>query len=246
MSQSPTIAYPGGKGRLAQEIVSFLPKSGRVYCEPFCGRGNLFWSAASSGLNYEKWWLNDLKTMPFFRAIREIGHVVEVPERSRAEFERQRAASKRGDPTALLLEPILSFRAGGYRSGFQSDNKGGVSPSGYQQTLRECHRIIGETKPRLTGLDWRQLNLEKLTEDDVVMLDPPYPNTDVRSFSPKTIDYNDLVDTLLRARYRWFLCGYAHAALERLGEPFWANDNVRFLYFDGKEERRTECLVRFR
>jgi hypothetical protein len=32
-----TIPYPGGKVRLAQTIVSFLPKSGRTYREPFVG-----------------------------------------------------------------------------------------------------------------------------------------------------------------------------------------------------------------
>jgi hypothetical protein len=90
MSQSPSIAYPGGKARLAQEITAFLPRRGRTYVEPFVGRGNLFWSAASAGLKYERWWLNDTSTIPFFRAIKEIGDVIEVPEDDRAEYERQR------------------------------------------------------------------------------------------------------------------------------------------------------------
>jgi site-specific DNA-adenine methylase len=106
MSQSPSIAYPGGKARLAEEIIALLPRHGRNYIEPFVGRGNLFWSAASAGLKYERWWLNDIATIPFFHAIKEIGDVIEVPEHSRAEYECQHAASKRGDSTALLLEPL--------------------------------------------------------------------------------------------------------------------------------------------
>jgi hypothetical protein len=47
---------PGGKARLAQEIVALLPRLGRTYIEPFVGRGDLFWSAASAGLKYERWW----------------------------------------------------------------------------------------------------------------------------------------------------------------------------------------------
>ena len=31
------IPYPGSKVRLARTIVSFLPKQGRIYCEPFAG-----------------------------------------------------------------------------------------------------------------------------------------------------------------------------------------------------------------
>ncbi len=35
------IGYPDGNARLSRTIVSFLPKQGRTYVEPFCGRGNL-------------------------------------------------------------------------------------------------------------------------------------------------------------------------------------------------------------
>jgi site-specific DNA-adenine methylase len=248
MSQSPTIAYPGGKGRLAPEIVSFLPKYGRTYVEPFVGRGNLFWSAVSAGLKYEGWWLNDIATIPFFRAINQIGHVVDVPEHSRAEYERQREASKRGDPVAVLLEPLLTFGGGGYScSGFRGDHRGGVSSPSYQRTLRECHRIMNETKPRLSALDWQEMKLKDLGPEDTVVLDPPYPSTDVRSYNDVTGDYDHLVDTLLGAKFRWLLCGYVHPALQRLGSPCWAKD-VRFLYFTDHEERkfgeerRIECM----
>jgi hypothetical protein len=36
MSQAPSIAYPGGKARLAEEIIALLPKRGRTYLEPLC------------------------------------------------------------------------------------------------------------------------------------------------------------------------------------------------------------------
>jgi len=246
----PTIAYPGGKARLASKIISFLPQQGRTYVEPFAGRGNLFWSAASSSLKYEKWWLNDITTIPFFRAIREIGHVIEVPELSRAEYERQREASKGGDSVAVLLEPFLTFGGNGYCcSGFRGTHKGGASSAAYQRTLRECHRIMDKTKPRLSALDWREMKLKDLGPEDTVLLDPPYPTTDVGPYTEATVDYVELVDTLLSAKFRWFLCGYLHPALQRLGNPFWAKE-VRFLYFSDKkegkfgEERRIECVWR--
>jgi hypothetical protein len=44
----------------------------------------------------------------------------------------------------------------------------------------------------------------------------------VRSYTEATIDYAELVDTLLTAKFRWFLCGYVHPALQRLGNPSWA------------------------
>jgi hypothetical protein len=33
----PAIPYPGGKARLAKQIISFLPREGRTYLEPLAG-----------------------------------------------------------------------------------------------------------------------------------------------------------------------------------------------------------------
>lgn len=44
-SRRPTLAYPGGKAKLAQKLVSLMPKTGRLYLEPCAGRGKVFWTA---------------------------------------------------------------------------------------------------------------------------------------------------------------------------------------------------------
>jgi site-specific DNA-methyltransferase (adenine-specific) len=242
-----TIPYPGGKGRLARTIVSFLPKRGRTFVEPFVGRGNIFWNVASQGLEYRDWWLNDVVTFRFFHAIKQMGHRLKVPTRSRTEYERQREASRVGDLTSILLEPYLSFSGGGYftagcKGGTGRDkNYGGVSAAGYENAIHQCHDIMRKTQPRITKLDWRKMGLESLAEEDVVFVDPPYPNSNVRSYTENTVDYDELVETLLRARFRWMMCGYLHPLLCRLGEPFWAKD-VKLLCVRGEEEGRTECL----
>jgi D12 class N6 adenine-specific DNA methyltransferase len=244
---SITIPYPGGKGRLARFIISQLPKQGRSYVEPFVGRGNLFWAATEAGLQYDKWWINDIVTIPFFRAVKHAGHMLKVPIRCRAEFERQRQASLSGDSTAILLEPYLTFSGGGYFGagckGSDGMSNNGVSLAGYQKTIGKCHGILHQTKPKLSSLDWRQMGLEDLGPEDTVVLDPPYPNGNVRSYSDATVGYEALVDLLLRARFRWILCGYPHPVLCRLGKPFWARD-VNLLCIRGKQEPRTECLWR--
>jgi site-specific DNA-adenine methylase len=233
------IPYPGGKVRLAQTIVSFLPKRGRTYCEPFVGRGSVFFAAASRH-QFKRWWLNDIATAPFFEAIMRIGDTVEVPPRVVEEYYRQWELSRRDDERANILEPYLTFGGGGYgKGGF--GNKKGASQSGYASTIRECHRLLHNTSPRITALDWRDMRLERLTGDDVVFLDPPYPNADVRSYRNDKVNHEELVDCLLRAKFRWPLSGYAHPLLCRLGEPFWARE-VKLLSIRGEQEPRTECL----
>jgi hypothetical protein len=165
-----TIPYPGGKGRLARFIISQLPKQGRTYIEPFVGRGNLFWDAIGAGLQYDRWWLNDTVTIPFFRAIKQSGDRLKVPIRCRAEFERQRRASLSGDSTAVLLEPYLTFSGGGYFGagckGSDGMSNNGVSLAGYEKTMRRCHGILHEVKPKLSSVDWQDMGLENSGPDD--------------------------------------------------------------------------------
>jgi site-specific DNA-adenine methylase len=164
------VAYPGSKVRLAQTIVSFLPKRGRTYCEPFAGRGSVFFAVASQ-LQFSRWWLNDIATVSFFEAIRSVGSTVDVPPRSKEEYYRQWALAKQGDQRALILEPYLTFGGGGYgRGGF--GNKKGANQSGYTKIIRECHSLLRTTSPRITALNWRDMGLESLTDRDVVFFDP--------------------------------------------------------------------------
>src|ERR1039458_9451565 len=106
----PTFPYPGGKARLAKEIVSYFPRSGRWYVEPFAGRGNVYWKA--SQLDFKKWHLNDIRTASFFEALRDLGPCA-VPERTETEYYRLWARKKANprDHEALLIEPYLTFRA---------------------------------------------------------------------------------------------------------------------------------------
>lgn len=244
------LAYPGGKARLAPKIVSMLPKRGSVYVEPFCGRANIFWEAVQQGLWFERWWLNDIQTADFLRAIKTHGNNVEVPVRSRRVFEYLRDAYKKGDVMATLLAPHICYSGGLYESGAKGgsgmgDDDGGSSAAGFQRTLRECHRILNRINPKITGLDWTKLGLERLDRDSVVILDAPYafPFNITKTYSDSTLDYEQLVDVLLSLKCKWLFCGYAHPILHRLGAPVWARD-MQLLCVRVKHggEERTECI----
>ena len=241
----PTIPYPGGKGRLAPTLVSFMPPQGRLYLEPFVGRGNVFWAVASSQLCFQQWALNDIRTAPFFQAVRSIGNTVEIPVRSREEYYRQWEAFKQGDPKAILLEPYLTFGGGGYGSAGPGGKKS-ANAVGYTKTMRACHSLMEATNVQVTPLDWTRLDWSALNADDFVFFDPPYIGADVRSYK-SNLDYAELAHHLKTAKFRWMLTEYRHDLyLRQLGEPFFTKD-TQLIAADHRlenrgKERRLECV----
>lgn len=212
--------------------------------EPFAGRGNVFWAAASSQLGFQQWALNDIRTAPFFETVRDIGDTVEVPEKSCVEYGRQREAFRRGDPKAILLEPYFTFSGDGYGRGLQGKN--GPTVAGYTRTLRVCHRLLHTTNAIITDCDWTELGWSSLTPDDFVFIDPPYLGGDVRSYKENDLDHEDLVRLLKAAKFRWMLTEYAHELYFReLGQPFFIKDmqlNAPNFRVTRGKERRLECV----
>lgn len=245
MSRLPTIPYPGGKARLAPTLVSLMPRSGRRYLEPFAGRGNVFWAAASIPLLFQLWILNDIRTAPFFEAVRAIGSTVEVPERSREEFDRQREAFKAGSPTADVLEPYLTFGGGGYGNGM--GGTGRVSTAGYARALRACHDLMVATDVEVTSKDWTQIPWPDYDPNDFVYFDPPYIGANVRPYKSGDLNHEDLARFLRDAPFRWMLSEYKHDLyLRELGPPFWTKEvQLRapsYRLANGGKERRIECV----
>jgi site-specific DNA-adenine methylase len=236
--------YSGGKMKLAKYISPFIPFSGRTYCEPFAGLGNLYWNVALIS-EYEQWRLNDIRTNRFFYALATHGNTVQVPPRSHEEFERQRVAFKLGDPTAILLGPYLGFNGSFYDKG-ERQERGSVRAVTYEARLRMAHSIVTVTQPQITGRDWK-LSVADLGPNDFAYFDPPYRDCKVGSYKSGDIDHEELVEHLLRARYRWLLSEYENPIYAKFGKPFWRRDvQLRSTNFrdDGGKGRRVECLWR--
>jgi len=244
-STPTTFAYPGGKARLAKTLVSFMPRSGGTYAEPFAGRANVFWKAAMT-LQFSNWWLNDLRTGAFLDAIISHGSTLEVPEHTRQEFERQKIARLSGDPTAILLEPYLSYSGAGYAASYRP-TKGAPLRHRYQNTLRRARQILIQTQAMITSLDWKQA-VADLNADDFAYFDPPYLAAKVHGYAPDDIDHIEMVEILKNARFRWLLSEYYQPIyVEAFGLPFWTKDmqlcSTNFRH-DGGKEKRIECLWR--
>lgn len=162
--------------------------------------------------------MTDLQiTAPFFRVLKQ--QYCTVPERTRQNYYSLWQKYKQQDAASILLEPYITFSGGGYGSG-GFGNLRGATRLGYERKLRQAHSLLNSRDVKITQLDWDEMGLNKLTEQDFVYFDPPYIAADVRSYSKKTINYERLVQVLENARFRWVLSEYESPLyLERLGEP---------------------------
>jgi site-specific DNA-adenine methylase len=235
----PIVPYPGGKGRWSNEIESFVPKYGHRYYEPFAGRLNIFLAVAlSNPKRFHSWHLNDTKQAPFYKAIRNYGHKVRIPTNLREAY--YTCQKNKLSNRSLLLEPLVSRDGGGYGSGGPAGEHT-VNPSRYRESLRAGYRLMRQTKPIITDVDWKELRLENCTSDDFVVFDPPYFKADVRAYSSKGFDYIGLVDLLSRARFKWLLMEYEQDFYVRaFGKPFFKK--VVSLGSALKPGRKVECM----
>lgn len=242
-STTPSFSYPGGKTRLRSTIVSYMPKSGGTYAEPFAGRAACFWKAAKT-LQFSHWWLNDLRTSPFFNALISHGDTIEVPPHTRDEFDRKKIAYAAGDPSSIILAPYLTYNGAGYEASYRSP-KGSPTQAGYERTLRNAHNILMQTQPKITDHDWKVVH-DDLREGDLALYDPPYIGAKVHGYGADDLDHREMIEALRTAPYRWILCEYMHEAyVEAFGPPFWSkavqlcSTNFRQ---DGGKAVRVECM----
>jgi site-specific DNA-adenine methylase len=242
----PTFAYPGGKARLASWLVDMFPKEGNTYFEPFAGRGNVFWYAATK-IFYNRWWLNDIRTKKFFDAIASFDPNTVIPARTREEYYKQWELYKQNNPLAILLEAYLTFGGGGYGSGGFGGAKG-ASIEGYYNSIINAQSIMRVTKVNVTDISWNNANWnEMLGSDDFVYLDPPYYQADVRAYKNNEINHRQMAEGLAQAKFKWLLSEYDCEMYRKvLGEPA-AIKNVQLCtapsLMDTKT-RRIECVWR--
>jgi site-specific DNA-adenine methylase len=235
---APVFAYPGGKTRLSRTFVPYFPQTGGTFCDVFAGRGNVFFAAAST-LQYGSWWINDIRTIPWFTNMLMCGDSVEVVERTRANYERLSAAPESVE--AILNEPRMTYSGGGWAAGFGSDVNI-VSRDTYGKRLIAGQRLLTQCGARFTDWDWKRV-VEQLDEDDFAYLDPPYLNASVRPYSATDLNHREMVDMLACAKFSWALSEYPDPLyIEAFGHPIWQQEQSCAMSVNRRTDRRMECL----
>ena len=168
-------------------------QSGWMYSEPFVGRGNIFFPAAST-LDFSRWQLNDVRMAPSLNAIISHGSTIEVPEHTREQFELQKVANRSSDPTAIILAPYLTYSGAGYAANYRSA-QGSPLRHHYENTLRCAHQILTKTRALITSGDWTQAIVD-LGDDDFAYFDPPYLGAKVHRYGQSDMNHPEMIDVL--------------------------------------------------
>lgn len=212
---SVAFPYPGGKHRILDWLFEMFPEEGRLYVEPFAGRGNVFFGFYPRG-GYEGYRLNDLNTGNFFGALARCP-LADLPEDDEVEmmFPVFKNRALINDPVALSIEPIISFHGKGYRYGYRADryNKRRIT-----DRIQQAQTMLLDTKVKWSKTDWVWLPWSEYTEEDFIYLDPPY--TTEFSTGYGNIDHDELCQKLTDTKARWILSGYDNAIYrEYFGDP---------------------------
>jgi hypothetical protein len=242
----PGFPYPGGKIRLAPEIIKRIPKSGRTFIDVFGGRANITLRALHEGLQYKEWVLNDPLTAKFFEAIRDHGDTFVAAERSQEEYDRCKQLSRGGDPYALLMEPFLCWNGGSFKdNGMKGSGGGRGTAASHILTVRRAGELLRGHNVRIMNLDWLDcLKAHDLGPTDCVVIDDPYLNCDTGAYSPESICPVEVIEELKDAPYFWIFCEYYEPLyVAAFGQPvFTKTVQLKSANVDTTRDTRTECL----
>lgn len=245
-SEVPAFPYPGGKASLSSEIVKYVPKKGRKFVDVFGGRGNVTFRAIWEELDYEEWVLNDKLTAPFFRAILDHGDKFKAAEKTKAEYDRCAELAKHGDPYALLMEPHLCFNGGTYEAnGMRGDGGGRRTAESHAKNVHCACELLRQSNVKITSFDWLNcLKAEKLGSEDFVIVDGPYLNCNVGTYSAESICPTELIDYLQKAPFNWVFTEYRQPLyIQAFGEPVYKEEvQLRSCDVQKTRETRIECI----
>lgn len=242
------ITYYGGKQRIAQMIIPFIPEH-RIYCEPFFGGGAVFFAKNPSYLEiindhnenlinfYEQCQTN------FDKLATAIGNTLH----SESQYRHAIAIYNGLEPADVLTKAVSTWLVfnqswnSSARAGWKFDI--GTGGSHIAKTLAHARRNFCQwLKKRLQYVqiscrDALQVIKERDTVDTFFYLDPPYPGTNQGHYSGYTWENLEELLTLLAAvKGKFILSNYPSDMISKYSvENNWPTMQIFF--------KKDSCLV---
>ncbi|MCK9458499.1 MAG: DNA adenine methylase [Proteobacteria bacterium] len=212
--KTPSFRTVGGKSRLRNWLLAHFPKEGRIYVEPFAGRGNVFFKAKQE-LDFQEWHINDLRGN-FFNSLLA-ADLEKLPKSitSKKSFQHWQKQAEKENPLGVVLEPEITWGGKGWSAGA---NLGYEAPEGkmgshppftrdkYIPRAAMAKELLSAQGVKITSLHWQNLPWTTYGPKDFVYLDPPYHETSDEYYGQ--IDHSVLLLMLKSVSFRWALSGY--------------------------------------
>ena len=230
MSIGPVLKYPGSKWRMADWVVSHMPKHG-TYLEPFFGSGAVFFTKKPAKVET----INDIDrhVVNLFRVLREqpneLARVVELTPWSRYEYEAYLTSAKDQDYFEVTDDPIENARRlmirmtmghgsrssdrGGWRHNVQ-DKCGSTSSNVWKNMPKRIQLAAERLKDAQIECSPAVELIERYRYPEVLIYaDPPYPLSTryQRQYKHEMndLDHVDLLKVLDRHTGPVILSGYS-------------------------------------
>lgn len=236
-TDAPYFAYPGGKAQMRNYISHFIPPEGSTYVEPFAGRGNVFF-LISCLCNYDKYVLNDIRTIRFFKAIKNWDGC-ELRKYTKEEVKLEIASTGISNQLAVM-EPLLTWGGGMYESTNATTYRG-HDLARYAESLHIAKVLLEGVE--LTSLDFAAC-FAKYSKDPeaTIYLDPPYLNCNVSAYNENDFNFGLMCNLVKTAKARIILSEYPNEKiLSSLAQPSYK----RLTSTLSKKKKEYECLWLF-
>ena len=243
------ITYYGGKQRIAQMILPYIPEH-RIYCEPFFGGGAVFFAKNPSYLEI----INDHNEnlINFYEQCQtnfdKLATAISNTLHSESQYRHAVAIYNGQEPADVLTKAVSAWLVfnqswnSSARAGWKFDF--GTGGSHIAKTLAHARRnFCPWLKKRLQYVqiscrDAMQVIEERDTVDTFFYLDPPYPGTNQGHYSGYTWENLEELLTLLAAiKGKFMLSNYPSDMISKYSaENHWHTRQISF--------KKDSCLVR--
>lgn len=174
---TPTFKMHGSKARTAPWLVNFFPQKFERWIEPFAGRGNVFFRAATSGLTFESACLNDTGTHRFLTALRDHAGGFEFVDAAPIDKKLwQTWVEAPESPEKHLAESYVARFGDTFKMGPNTTcHRNGHSRENTIKRMKAARELLREKHTAVASSDWESF-LKDVSPGahDVVYLDPPY------------------------------------------------------------------------
>lgn len=251
------LTYYGGKQKLAETILSMIPKH-RIYCEPFFGGGAVFFAKPPAELevindsnreliNFYRVLKTDYKTLE--REIKATLHSREYHQAAKIVLGYPQLFSEVKRAWAiwtLANQSYASMLGGTWRCDLQKNSTAKRLNNKRDSFTEEYAKRLEQTQ--LENRD--ALKIIKLWDNRDVFFycDPPYFNSDMGHYKGYTEeDFENLLITLSELKGKFLLSSYPSEILERYTKKYkWHTKRIEGIPVSvslGKRKMKTEVLT---